>query len=56
MTKVDGEPQKVTTIVPKSKSMTNMTWIHKNGPNQTVNLPVLKSKPKAKVAWVPKTN
>ena len=52
MTKVDGEPKKVSTIAPKSKSMAKMTWSPKNGPKQTATIPVLKSKPKAKIAWV----
>ena len=56
MTKVDGKPQKVPTIVSKGESMTTSAWISKNGQKQTVTLPILKSKPKAKLAWVPKTN
>jgi hypothetical protein len=54
MTKVDGGHQKEPTIVLNDKSIAKKTWITKNGPQQAA--PVLKSKPKAKLAWVAKTN
>src|SRR5581483_9703447 len=54
MTKVDGGNQKEPTIVLNDKSIAKKTWITKISPQQAA--PVLKSKPKAKLAWVAKTN
>ena len=54
MTKVDGGPEKDTTMVLNEKSIAKKTWISQPGQEQTVT--VLKSKPKAKQAWVPKSN
>src|ERR1044071_4885073 len=54
MTKVDGGPEKDTTMVLNEKSIAKKTWISQPGQEQTVT--VLKSKPKAKQAWVPKYN
>jgi len=53
---LDTTAETAETIVPKVVSVPKSAWIPKQGHNQTVSYDIPKSKPKAKVAWVPRSN